>query len=125
MGEHLIVLNSSEVAMDLLERRSVVYADRVRKHFGIQFTTSVLTGAHRQPRMPMFKELYVSSFSSAITPANDLFQDGVHLGLTCHALWEPLACPPSAVPPFFQHFGRQPVRRQGPQGGKCLPPSAL
>jgi len=46
MGSHLIVLNSSDVVKDLLERRSVVYEDRVCKPFGVQFTTSVLTGIH-------------------------------------------------------------------------------
>ena len=31
MGSHLVVLSSSDVATDLLEQRSVIYADRVCK----------------------------------------------------------------------------------------------
>jgi hypothetical protein len=31
MGTHLVVLNDSTVATDLLEQRSAVYADRVRR----------------------------------------------------------------------------------------------
>jgi hypothetical protein len=44
MGTHLVVLNNSSVATDLLERRSVMYADRVRKPFDNPITASVLTG---------------------------------------------------------------------------------
>lgn len=32
MGSHLIVFNDSDVATDLVERRSVVYSDRVCQH---------------------------------------------------------------------------------------------
>ena len=35
MGARLVVLNNSDVAIDLFERRSVVYADRVRKRVDI------------------------------------------------------------------------------------------
>ena len=43
MGSHLVVLSSSDVATDLLEQRSAVYGDRVRKPFDISFATSALT----------------------------------------------------------------------------------
>jgi hypothetical protein len=46
MGSHVVVLNNSAVATDLLERRSVMYADRVRKPSDILTTTSVLTGTY-------------------------------------------------------------------------------
>jgi hypothetical protein len=63
MGTHLVVLNDSTVATDLLEQRSATYADRVRRPFDIPLTTSVLTGTYCQPRMPMAIGLYVSSYS--------------------------------------------------------------
>ena len=34
MGSHMVVLNNSDVAADLLERRSLIYSDRVRNLFG-------------------------------------------------------------------------------------------
>lgn len=43
MGSHVVVLSSSEAATDLLERRSALYRDKVRRPFDIQFTPSVLT----------------------------------------------------------------------------------
>lgn len=45
MGSHLVVLNSSNVAIDLLERRSVMYSDRVREFFDT-FKTPVLTSIY-------------------------------------------------------------------------------
>jgi hypothetical protein len=59
MGSHVVVLNNSAVATDLLERRSAAYADRVRKPSDIFIATSVLTGTYGQPRFPMMNELYV------------------------------------------------------------------
>lgn len=32
MGTHMVVLNNTEVSKELLERRSVVYSDRVRNY---------------------------------------------------------------------------------------------
>lgn len=40
MGSHLVVLSNTEVSKELLERRSVVYSDRVRKHAGIPLTVT-------------------------------------------------------------------------------------
>ena len=68
MGSHLVVLNNTEVAKELLERRSVVYSDRVRKHIGIQLATPILINT--QPRFPMVNELYVPSHFSATAPTN-------------------------------------------------------
>jgi len=57
MGSPLIVLSSPDVAADLLERRSAVYSDKVRKSFGILSTIPVLTDTYCQPRMPLLNEL--------------------------------------------------------------------
>jgi hypothetical protein len=46
MGSHLVVLSSSDVAIDLLERRSVMYSDRVRESF-VTFKTPVLMSIYR------------------------------------------------------------------------------
>ncbi|KAF9645509.1 CyP450 monooxygenase [Thelephora ganbajun] len=48
MGSHLVVLNNSDVAADLLERRSVIYSDR--------------------PRLPMVNELMGCSWSFVLMP---------------------------------------------------------
>ncbi|KAF9645502.1 cytochrome P450 [Thelephora ganbajun] len=48
MGSHLVVLNNSDVAIDLLERRSVIYADR--------------------PRLPMVSELMGCSWALPMMP---------------------------------------------------------
>ncbi|KAF9646526.1 cytochrome P450 [Thelephora ganbajun] len=48
MGSHLVVLSNSDVATDILERRSVIYADR--------------------PRMPMVNELMGCSWSFSLMP---------------------------------------------------------
>jgi len=126
MGSHMVVLNSSDAAADLLERRSVGSGDRVCKYFEMPFTTSALTGTYRQPRLPMANELYVSSYSSGATLTHSGFsQHGVHLVFPHDALREPLAYPPPVIPPLLQRFGRESVRRQDPQGSKRLPPSAL
>lgn len=57
-GCHLIVLSDSDAAVDLMERRSAAYSDRVRKHFGILSTSGVITFLCRQPQSPMLSELY-------------------------------------------------------------------
>jgi len=66
MGWHLIVLNNSNVAADILEQRSVVYADRVCKRFYIP-STLVLIGTNDQPRFPMVNELCALVQCSAMT----------------------------------------------------------
>ena len=72
MGWHLIVLNNSNVAADILEQRSVVYADRVCKRFYIP-STLVLIGTNDQPRFPMVNELYALPPSAAmILMINDI-----------------------------------------------------
>ena len=71
MGSHVVVLSSSDVATDLLERRGVVYGDRVCRPHDVPFTTSILTGTYHQPRLPMVNELYVLARSSVTTPTNN------------------------------------------------------
>ena len=111
MGSHVVVLSSSDIATDLLERRGVVYGDRVRKPFDIPLTASALTSTHFQPRLPMVNELYVLAGSSLTTPTNNhLHQDGVHLGRVANALRESLAYQSSAIPPFLQHLNCESVR---------------
>ena len=39
MGSHIVVMNSGDVAIDLLERRPVIYADRVRAYTRIPHAT--------------------------------------------------------------------------------------
>jgi len=69
MGLHVIVLSSSDIATDLLERRGVIYGDRVCRFLSVPFTSSVLT--YRQPRLPMVNELYVLARSPVATPASN------------------------------------------------------
>lgn len=96
MGSHIVVLSSHDAAVDLLERRSAVYSDRVRERFDVSFKLLALTGIPPQPRLPMVKELWVfSSLLSITTPANDdLFQDGRFLVLPCDGVREYLAHSP-------------------------------
>ena len=70
MGSHVVVLSSSDIATDLLERRGVVYGDRVRRPLDISFMTSVLTCTYCQPRLPMVNELYVLAHSPVTTPTS-------------------------------------------------------
>jgi len=44
MGSHMLVLSDPDVVLDLLERRSVVYSDRVCKHLVTPFKPLMLTG---------------------------------------------------------------------------------
>lgn len=46
MGEHMIVVNGVGVASELLDRRSVIYCDRVYNSFDILFKTSALTDTY-------------------------------------------------------------------------------
>ena len=103
MGSHIVVLNNSDMATDLLERRSVISGDRVCSYrpSDIPFTTSALTDTYYQPRLPMANELYVFSYSSVVTDTRRLIQDGVHLGNLPHALREYLAHSPQVIPPFL------------------------
>ena len=110
MGSHVVVLSSSDIATDLLERRGVIYGDRVRIPLDIPFATSVLISTYNQPRSPMLSEVYVLAHSFLTTPTNDgLLQDGVHLGPRANALRESLAYQSSVILPVLQHFSREPV----------------
>jgi hypothetical protein len=87
MGSPLVVLNNADVAADLLERRSVIYSDKVVPGFSIPLTTPGLTATYCQPRMPMVNELCVPSHSSVAAPTNhDLFQDGMLMVIRRDAL---------------------------------------
>ena len=72
MGSRLVFLSDSDVAAELVERSSAIYADRVCKRSDT-FTIFALTGAHRQPRLPMASELYELSNSSNVRPTNNPF----------------------------------------------------
>lgn len=105
MGSHLVFLSDSDVAADLVGRRSAMYVDRVCKRSDT-LTIFTLTGAHPLKfRATMLVELYEFSISSITTPANDLLQNGVLSTLLHDALRENLACPPRAVSPLFQRLG--------------------
>ena len=87
MGSHVVVLNNNDVAADLLERRSLVYADRVCAHSDIPFMNFLLIKIHCQPRFPMVGELYDFSCSPITARTNqDSFQDMNHLVLLSYAL---------------------------------------
>jgi len=44
MGSHIVVLSSPDAVVDLLERRSAIYSDRVRELFDVSFKPLALTG---------------------------------------------------------------------------------
>lgn len=56
LGTHLVILNSHESAIDLLEKRSAVYSDRVRR-YRQSFLVFHLTRCD-QPHLPMLVDLY-------------------------------------------------------------------
>jgi len=47
MGSHIVVLSDPDMVVDLLERRSVIYSDRVRERFDVPLNPLVLTGIPR------------------------------------------------------------------------------
>ena len=124
MGSHLVVLNSSNVAIDLLERRSVMYSDRVREFFD-----TFKTSSHEY--LPLATDAYGKRTVRTTTPLvtaltnGNLPQDGMFLVLPSNAVRKYLAHPPPLISSLFQRFSRGSVRRQNLQGSEHLPPSAF
>ena len=80
MGSHVIVLNNSDVAADLLERRSLISGDSICRPSDIPLTISALTATYHQPQLPMANELYELASSSVITDKRQLIPEWAALG---------------------------------------------
>lgn len=53
-GTHLMIVNTQEAALELFERRSAIYSDRVCPHLYASLVPNLIAF---QPRLPMLVEL--------------------------------------------------------------------
>lgn len=88
MGSHIVVLSNTDIAAELLERRSRIYSDKVCEPFDIS-PISPSSHEYQTPATNAYGKGIVRA--ALLTPttltSNDGFQDGVRtLVLRCDAL---------------------------------------